>query len=76
MDWKHYYTSQDGIKIVSNTALDKIERGYYLKQARQYVPWLEGIEIEVQPDESVIMTCHLRTPHLHFTQRPCQEKEA
>lgn len=76
MDWKYYYTGSDDVKIVSNVALDKIERGYYTKQARAYSPWLETIEIEVQQDDSVIMTCHLRTPHLKFTTRPFSDKKA
>lgn len=67
---KYYYNVQDGIRLTSNVPLNNIEKGYYLKQVRQFGDLLESIEVEILDDDSVTITSHLITPQIHLTSRP------
>ena len=69
-DSRYYYNVRDGIKIVSNVPLSKIERGFYMRQVRKYGNLLKSLEVIADDDGGVTLTANLETPHIHLTQRP------
>lgn len=67
---KYYYNVGDDVRMTSNVQLNKIERGFYMKQVRKYCDLLESVDIEVDKDNQVTITAHLKTPQIKLTKRP------
>ena len=66
---KYYYNVGNDVRLTSNVNLNKIERGFYMKQVRKYCDLLESVDVKVENDE-VLITAHLKTPQIKLTHRP------
>lgn len=67
---KYYYNVGNDVRLTSNVQLNEIERGFYMKQVRKYCDLLKSVEVEVNDNDEVIITAHLKTPQIKLTSRP------